>query len=54
MGLLFMFGILFLEFDETFGWSRAVISGAFSVFLLATGFIGIAMGKLNDLLARDG
>ena len=49
MGLLFMFGILFLEFEETFGWSRAVISGAFSVFLLATGFIGIAMGKLNDL-----
>ena len=49
VGLLFMFGILFLEFEETFGWSRAVISGAFSVFLLATGFIGIAMGKLNDL-----
>ena len=44
-----MFGILFLEFEETFGWSRAVISGAFSVFLLGTGFIGIAMGKLNDL-----
>ncbi|HIO76343.1 MAG TPA: MFS transporter [Gammaproteobacteria bacterium] len=49
VGLLFMFGILFLEFEETFGWSRAVISGAFSAFLLATGFIGIAMGKLNDL-----
>jgi MFS family permease len=49
VGLLFMFGILFLEFEETFGWSRAVISGAFSGFLLATGCIGIAMGKLNDL-----
>ena len=49
VGLLFMFGILFLEFEETFGWSRALISGAFSVFLLGTGFIGIAMGKLNDL-----
>ncbi|SUZ58741.1 uncharacterized protein METZ01_LOCUS11595, partial [marine metagenome] len=22
VGLLFMFGILFLEFEETFGWSR--------------------------------
>jgi MFS family permease len=49
VGVLFTFGMLFLEFERTFGWSRATISGAFSVFLLATGSIGIAMGRLNDL-----
>jgi len=48
VGVLFTFGMLFLEFERTFGWSRATISGAFSVFLLATGSTGIVMGKLND------
>ena len=48
VGVLFTFGIFFLEFEKTFGWSRATISGAFSVFLIATGSIGVVMGKLND------
>ena len=48
VGVLFTFGILFLEFEKTFGWSRATISGAFSVFLIVTGSIGVVMGKLND------
>ncbi len=48
VGVLFTFGIFFLEFEQTFGWSRATISGAFSVFLIATGSIGVVMGKLND------
>ena len=37
VGVLFTFGIFFLEFEKTFGWSRATISGAFSVFLITTG-----------------
>ena len=48
VGVLFTFGIFFLEFEQTFGWSRATISGAFSVFLIVTGSIGVVMGKLND------
>ena len=48
VGVLFTFGIFFLEFEKTFGWSRATISGAFSVFLITTGSIGVVMGKLND------
>lgn len=48
VGVLFTFGLLFLEFEQTFGWSRATISGAFSLFLLTTGSIGIVIGKLND------
>ena len=48
VGVLFTFGVLFLELERTFGWSRATISGAFSLFLVGTGVIGVVMGRLND------
>ena len=47
VGVLFTFGMLFLEFERTFGWSRATISGAFSVFLLATGSTGIVLSLIH-------
>jgi len=48
VGILFTFGLMFLEFEQAFGWNRTTISGAFSVFLLTTGFVGVVIGKLND------
>lgn len=44
------FGVFFKPLIEEFGWSRALLSGAFSVSSIVQGFSGIYMGRLNDKL----
>jgi MFS family permease len=43
-------GVFFKPFINEFGWSRALISGAFSFTRLVQGLSGIVMGHLNDRL----
>ena len=50
LGLFFTFGVLFPEFEKEFGWSRAQISGASSTMFIVMGVLGIAMGRVNDLI----
>ncbi len=42
------FGIFFKPLLTEFGWTRALISGAFSMSSVAQGFSGVLMGSLND------
>ena len=48
IGFLFTYGVFFKEFQAEFGWSRAMISGAWSLSILIMGAIGILVGRLND------
>jgi MFS family permease len=41
-------GVFFKPMINEFGWSRALISGAFSFSRIVSGFSGILMGWLND------
>jgi len=47
-GAFYSFGIFFKPLATEFGWSSAVISGAFSVKMFLGGLFSIVMGKLND------
>lgn len=47
-GLYIVFGVFFNSFLDEFGWSRAVISGAYSVSSIMGGLLGIVMGGLTD------
>ena len=47
-GLYSIFGIFLNPLLTEFGWTRAMTSGAFSLSLLLSGVIGIAMGELTD------
>ncbi|MFC1942702.1 MFS transporter [Chloroflexota bacterium] len=49
-GTLSSFGIYFKPILLDFSWSRALISGAFSISTVVRGLAGIAMGHLNDKL----
>jgi MFS family permease len=44
------FGVFFKPMIAEFGWTRALISGAFSISTVVQGFFGIVMGSLNDRL----
>ena len=48
IGAMFTYGVFFKEFQEAFGWSRAVISGASSLAFLVMGAVGVIAGSLND------
>lgn len=48
IGTYFSYGVLFNPLISEFGWSRATISGASSVAFLLMGFLGMAVGRLND------
>lgn len=48
IGAMFTYGIFFKEFQSTFGWSRALVSGASSVAFLVMGAVGVLAGLLND------
>ena len=48
LGLHGSFGIFFKPIMEELGWTRTVISGAFSLSQIMGGLIGIVMGGLND------
>jgi MFS family permease len=49
-GPLTSFGVYFKPMLLDFGWSRALISGAYSAFSIVRGLAGIGMGGLNDRL----
>jgi MFS family permease len=44
------FGVFFKPLLTEFGWTRALISGAFSISTIVQGLSGILMGGLNDRL----
>jgi len=48
LGMQLVFGIFFKPIIADLGWTRAVTSGAFSLSMIISGLIGIAMGGLND------
>jgi MFS family permease len=48
VGTYIAFGVFFNPLMETFGWSRAVISGASSLAFLMMGVFGVLAGRLND------
>jgi len=48
VGIAVTYGIFFKEFQDEFGWSRAMISGAASLSTLAMGAASILAGRLND------
>jgi MFS family permease len=47
-GIYYSFGIFLKPMLNEFGWTRAMISGAFSLSWLVNGLIGIFMGGLTD------
>jgi len=48
LGSVYTFGALFPEFEKEFGWSRASIAGAASLFFLIFGSFGIVVGSASD------
>jgi MFS family permease len=49
-GIVSTFGVFFKPMLTDLGWTRAVTSGAFSVFWIIQGLLAIAMGGVNDRL----
>ena len=49
-GAYFAFGVFFKPMIAEFGWSRAMISGAFSVSMITQSVLGVVMGGLTDRL----
>ena len=47
-GTFYSFGVFFNALHLEFGWSRATISGAFSLCSLSNGALGIMAGRLSD------
>ena len=50
VGTYVSFGVFFNSLEQEFGWSRAVLSGAASTAYLLMGFLGIYVGRLNDIV----
>ena len=48
LGCVYTYGVIFSELETEFGWSRAVISGAASLFFLLYGSFGIVAGSATD------
>ena len=48
IGLLFSFGLFFHVLEETFGWSRTLLSGATALGALVMGMLAIFAGRLSD------
>jgi MFS family permease len=44
----YLFGVLVVPIEHDLGWSRATISGAFSLGLVFSGFLGLVVGRLVD------
>jgi len=47
-GMIFSFGVFFKPLLNEFGWTRAMTSGAFTVFWIVTAVASVVMGGLND------
>lgn len=48
IGTLVTYGVFLNPLAESFGWSRAMISGAASVSAILTGLFAIVVGRMND------
>ena len=48
LGCVYTYGVIFSEIENEFGWSRATISGAASLFFLLYGSFGIIAGRATD------
>src|SRR6185437_10053204 len=44
----YLFGVLVLPVTNDLGWDRASLSGAFSLGLVVSGFVGLGVGRLVD------
>jgi MFS family permease len=44
----YLFGVLIVPLDATFGWGRASISGAYALGLIVAGLLGVPIGSLVD------
>jgi MFS family permease len=49
-GSMFTFGVFFKPLSGDFGWTRALTSGAFSMYWIMFGLLSIIMGRLTDKL----
>jgi MFS family permease len=47
-GTMYSYGVFFKPLSAEFGWTRAVTSGAYSLYMFLHGLFAIATGKLND------
>jgi MFS family permease len=47
-GLYSVFGVFFSPLLTEFGWTRAMTAGAFSLSMVISGVLGVAMGGLAD------
>ncbi|MFC1907696.1 MFS transporter, partial [Chloroflexota bacterium] len=47
-GILTMFGVFYKPLLVEFGWTRATMAGAYTLYSILSGFLGIAMGGLTD------
>ncbi len=47
-GIFYTFGVFFEPVLTEFGWTRTVVSGAFSFSMILVGLLSIGMGRLND------
>jgi len=47
-GAMYTFSVFFKPLVDYFGWTRAMTSGAFSLFMIFHGFLYIVTGRLND------
>jgi MFS family permease len=47
-GIFMTFGVFFKPLQAEFGWSSAMTSGPFSLSMIVSGAMSIAMGKFND------
>jgi MFS family permease len=47
-GTMFSFGVFFKPLSADFGWTRALTSGAFSLYWVVVGILSIVMGRLTD------
>ncbi|MFC2005073.1 MFS transporter [Chloroflexota bacterium] len=47
-GIVSIFGVFFKPLSTDFGWTRTIISGAFSLYSLLFGIAAIITGRLND------
>ena len=47
-GVQYAFGLFFSELTQEFGWSRASLSGVFSLYAAAYSFFGLFAGRLTD------
>jgi len=47
-GTMYSFGVFFQPLLDEFGWTRAMTSGAFSLYMVLHGCLYIVTGKLTD------